>query len=142
MADNKARAREFIDVVFNRHDLDRAGDYFTEDQIEHNPWPGFPATVQGFTDGTAAFLAAFPDLRCEVDEVLEDGDKVIIRSRLIGTNTGPFMGMPVTGKRVDVEGIDIVRMRDGRMAEHWGVFDAAGMMQQLGLIPAPAGAPA
>jgi predicted ester cyclase len=71
--------------------------------------------------------------------ILEDGDKLIVRNRLIGTNSGPFMGMPATGKRAEVEGIDIVRMVNGMQAEHWGVFDAAGMMQQLGLIPAPAG---
>lgn len=132
MTDNKARACELVDVVFNQHDLDGGVDYFTQDQIEHNPWPGFPPTIQGFKDGAAAFIVGFPDLRCEVDDVLEDGDKVIIRSRMIGTNSGSFMCMPATGKRVEVEGNDIDRMRDGRMAEHWGVFDGAGMMQGSG----------
>jgi len=140
MANDKDVVREFADEVFTKHNIEGSERYFTADPVEHNPWPGYPPTVQGFKDGTAAFIAAFPDCRCEVDEVLSDGDKVIMRSRLIGTNSGSFMGMPATGKQVDVEGIDIVRMEGGRMAEHWGIFDGAGMMMQLGLMPEPAAA--
>ena len=139
---DKARIYEFVERVFNQHDVDSAGDYLAADVVDHNPWPGFPATVQGFKDGTRAFFAGFPDARVEIDEILSDGDKLVVRNRLIGTNTGPFMGMPPTGKRAEVEGIDIVRMVNGKQAEHWGIFDAAGMLQQLGVIPAPTGAPA
>jgi steroid delta-isomerase-like uncharacterized protein len=139
---DKARIQEFIERVFNQHDVDSAGEYLASDLVDHNPWPGFPGTLQGFKNGTKAFFAAFPDARVEIDEILSDGDKLIVRNRLIGTNSGAFMGMPATGKRAEVEGIDIVRMVDGKQAEHWGVFDAAGLMQQLGVIPAPATAPA
>ena len=139
---NKARVREFVDVVFNQHKVDAVSEYLAPDVVEHNPWPGFPATIQGFKDGTREFLTGFPDARVEIDEMLADGDKVIVRNRLVGTNSGPFMGMPATGKNIDVEGIDIVRIVDGRQAEHWGLYDAAGMMMQLGLMPAPAGSPA
>lgn len=135
---DKARIHEFIERVFNQHDVDAAGEYLSADLVDHNPWPGFPGTLQGFKDGTKAFLAAFPDTRIDIDEILSDGDKLIIRNRLSGTNSGAFMGMPATGKRAEVEGIDIVRMVDGKQAEHWGVFDAAGLLQQLGVIPAPA----
>jgi predicted ester cyclase len=55
-----------------------------------------------------------------------------------GTHQGEFMGMPPTGKRFEVEGFDMVRVRDGQFTEHWGLFDTMTMMQQLGAIPAPA----
>ena len=74
----------------------------------------------------------------EAEDVIASGDKVVARVRCTGTNTGDFMGMPATGKSVDVEAIDIIRFGDDGLAyEHWGVFDAMGMMQQLGAIPAP-----
>ena len=83
------------------------------------------------------FIAGFPDLRMEPEDLIASGDKVVVRARGTGTNDGPFMGMPATGKRVDVPLIDILRFGDdGLIYEHWGVFDAMGMMQQLGAIPA------
>lgn len=83
------------------------------------------------------YRAAFPDLRMEPQDVLASGDKVVARARATGTNQGEFMGMPATGRSVDVQLIDIIRFGDDGLArEHWGVFDALGMMQQLGAIPA------
>lgn len=86
------------------------------------------------------YIAAFPDLRMDPQDVLPSGDKVVARVRATGTNRGEFMGMPATGKSVDVELIDIMRLGgDGLVHEHWGVFDALLMMQQLGFAPeAPA----
>lgn len=87
------------------------------------------------------YMQAFPDLRFEVQDMLASGDKVVARFRATGTQDGGFMGMPASGRHVDVEGIDIIRFADDGLAhEHWGLFDALGMMQQLGAIPA--GAPA
>jgi predicted ester cyclase len=85
------------------------------------------------------YFAAFPDLHFDTEDVIEQGDKLVARFRATGTQTGEFMGMPATGKSVDVDGIDILRFGDNGLAhEHWGVFDALGMMQQLGLVPEPA----
>jgi len=76
-----------------------------------------------------------------VEDVLPSGDKVVSRMRATGTHEGEFMGMPATGKRIDVPFVDIIRFGDDGLArEHWGVFDAMTMMQQLGAIPE--GAPA
>ena len=87
------------------------------------------------------YLAAFPDLRFDAEDVLTSGDKVVARARVTGTHEGEFMGMPPTGKRFGVQAIDIVRFGDDGLArEHWGVFDAMTMMQQLGAVPAGAGA--
>ena len=82
------------------------------------------------------YVAAFPDLRMTPEDVLASGDKVVVRVRATGTHEGEFMGVPATGKSIDVQAIDIVRFEDDGLAhEHWGVFDAMTMMQQLGVVP-------
>jgi predicted ester cyclase len=82
-----------------------------------------------------AFIAAFPDLRNDLQDVFASGDKVVARVRVTGTNQGEFMGMPATGKSIDLEAIDIVRFGDGKAVEHWGAMDGMEMMQQLGAVP-------
>ena len=87
------------------------------------------------------YRAAFPDLRMEAEDVLASGNKVVARVRATGTHEGELMGMPATGKSVDVQLIDIMRFDDnGLVAEHWGVVDMLAMMQQLGVagVSAPA----
>jgi predicted ester cyclase len=82
------------------------------------------------------YAAAFPDMRFDPQDMLSSGDKVVTRARATGTHEGEFMGMPPTGRRVDVQLIDIIRFGDDGLAhEHWGVFDALAMMQQLGAVP-------
>ena len=78
-------------------------------------------------------IAAFPDLAMTPEDVVDGGDKVVARVRFTGTHQGDFMGMPATGRAVDVQLIDIMRFADdGLVHEHWGVFDAMAMMHQLG----------
>jgi hypothetical protein len=82
-------------------------------------------------------LAAFPDLRMVPEDVIASGDRVVARVRATGTHKGPFMGIAATGKRVEMNLIDIIRFDDdGRACEHWGIADQLAMMQQLGAIPA------
>ena len=84
------------------------------------------------------YIAAFPDLRFEADDILASGDKVVGRVTATGTNTGDFLGMPATGKSMQIQLIDIIRFgADGLAHEHWGVADVMGMMQQLGVVPMP-----
>jgi len=78
-------------------------------------------------------IAAFPDLAMTPEDVIDGGDKVVARVRFTGTHKAEFMGMPATGRSVDVQVIDIMRCADdGLVHEHWGVFDAMAMMRQLG----------
>ena len=82
------------------------------------------------------YRAAFPDLRMDPEDVLASGDKVVARVRATGSHEGEFMGMPPTGKSVDVQVIDIMRFaEDGLVHEHCGVVDTLAMMQQLGVVP-------
>jgi steroid delta-isomerase-like uncharacterized protein len=133
--DHAATMRRMYDLL-NAGDIDGFGDHLADDFIEHEETPGLAPTREGVKAFFRMYLAAFPDLRMEAQDVLMSGDKVVARSRATGTHQGEFMGMPATGKRIDVQLIDILRFGDdGRAHEHWGVFDALAMMQQLGAIP-------
>jgi steroid delta-isomerase-like uncharacterized protein len=122
-------------------DIDGFGEHVADGFVEHEETPGFERSKEGVIQMFHMYRAAFPDLRMEAEDVLVSGDKVVARARATGTHQGEFMGMPATGKRVDVQLIDIIRFGDNGLAlEHWGVLDALGMMQQLGAIPAPAAA--
>jgi steroid delta-isomerase-like uncharacterized protein len=104
-----------------------------DDFVEHEETPGLAPTKDGVVEFFRMYRAAFPDLRMEPQDVLTDADKVVARVRATGTHQGEFMGMPASGKSVDVQLIDIIRFDgDGLASEHWGVMDLVTMMQQLG----------
>lgn len=136
--DHTAVARQFFDRI-NEGDAAAIVAMLREDFVEHEEMPGLSSGRDGVGELFAMFRAAFPDVRWEPEEVLTDGDKVAVRVRVTGTNDGEFMGMGATGKRVSVQLIDILRIGvDGRIAEHWGVFDMFALMHQLGVVGAPA----
>jgi len=103
--------------------------------IEHEETPGLAPTKEGVLQFFRMYRAAFPNLRMDPEDVLASGDKVVARVRATGTHEGELMGMPGTGKSVDVQLIDIMRFdEDGLVAEHWGEVDVLAMMQQLGVV--------
>jgi steroid delta-isomerase-like uncharacterized protein len=124
--------------LINAGDIDGFAELLAGDFVEHEETPGLEPTKEGVKQFFHMYRAAFPDLRMEVQDVVAHGDKAVARVRATGTHQGDFMGMPATGKSVDVQLIDIIRFGDDGLAhEHWGVFDALAMMQQLGAIPTP-----
>jgi len=128
--------------LINAGDWDGFSALIADDFFEHEqPPPGIAPTKEGVLQYFAMARAGFPNLRFEPEFVLVDGDKAAAYFRFTGTQSGEFMGIPPTGKSVDVRGVDIVRWGDDGLGhEHWGVFDAMTMMQQLGVVPQ--GAPA
>jgi steroid delta-isomerase-like uncharacterized protein len=133
--DHAATMRRMYELL-NAGDVDGFGDLLTDDFVEHEDSPGLEPTKAGVKAFFRMYIAAFPDLRLEVKDLLVSGDKAVARVRAAGTHQGEFMGMPATGKGIDVQLIDIMRFDDdGLVSEHWGVFDALAMMQQLGAIP-------
>ena len=133
--DHASTMRRMYDLL-NVGDVDAFGDLLADDFVEHEESPGLAPTKDGVKSFFRMYIGAFPDLRMEAEDVLMSGDKVVARVRATGTDQGEFMGMPPTGKSVDVQLIDILRFGDdGLVHEHWGVFDALAMMQQLGAIP-------
>ena len=138
---NKELARRFYDEVLNTGDVERVSDLCTEDVVDHEAPPEWPAGIEGVKAFVRTFRAAFPDLRVTIEDMLADGDRVAARVRMTGTHQGDFMGVPASGSRVEFETIDIIRIADGKAAEHWGVTDNMALMQQIGAIApgAPAG---
>jgi steroid delta-isomerase-like uncharacterized protein len=133
--DISATTRRAYDLI-NAGDIDGFGELMADDFVEHEEAPGFAPTKDGVLDMFRMYRTAFPDLRMHAEEVLVSGDKTVTRVRATGTHQGELMGMPPTGKSVDVNMIDIMQFNDaGMVREHWGVMDMLSMMQQLGAIP-------
>ena len=127
--------RQFYELV-SAGDIDEFGALLADDFVEHEETPGLAPTKDGVMEFFRMERAAFPDLHLEPEDVLVSGDKVTARVRLTGTHEGELMGMPPTGKHIDVQLIDIIRFGDDGLArEHWGVVDLMAMMQQLGAVP-------
>jgi steroid delta-isomerase-like uncharacterized protein len=134
--DHAATARRLYERI-NAEDISGFSEHLADDFVEHEVTPGLAPTKTGVQEFFQMQLAAFPDLHFAVEDVFASGEKAVARVRYTGTNTGAFMGMPATGKSVDVQLIDIFAFGDdGLVREHWGVIDLMAMMQQLGLVPA------
>jgi steroid delta-isomerase-like uncharacterized protein len=139
MSDNKATMLRLYEEVFNGGNLETIDELLADDFVEHEELPpGIPQGKGAPRALVTMMRGAFPDFHAAVEEMLEDGNKVITRARFSGTHQGEFMGIPPTGKRVDIPVIDIVEFRDGKAVAHWGIMDQAGMMQQLGVGGPPA----
>jgi steroid delta-isomerase-like uncharacterized protein len=133
--DHAATMRRAYELI-SAGDIDGFGAILAQDFVEHEETPGLEPTKEGVLQFFHMYRAAFPDLRMDPQDVLVSGDKVVSRARATGTHQGEFLGMPATGKSIDVQLIDITRFGDDGLArEHWGVVDALAMMQQLGAIP-------
>jgi steroid delta-isomerase-like uncharacterized protein len=140
--DRAATMRRGYDLL-NAGDIDGFRALLAEDFVEHEQTPGLAPTKEGVLEFFRMYRAAFPDLRFDPQDVIASDDKVVVRVRATGTNSGNFMGMPATGKSMDIQLVDIVRFDDGGLGrEHWGVADVMTMMQQLGVVPMPEGVPA
>jgi steroid delta-isomerase-like uncharacterized protein len=134
--DNKALARRFYDEVINQGNLDLLDELVSEDFVEHEELPGLPTTgPEAPKAALGMFRAAFPDLQFTADEMIAEGDKVVVRGTMAGTHKGEFMGIPPTNKSFQVQFIDIVEIREGKATAHWGQTDQGAMMEQLGLAP-------
>jgi steroid delta-isomerase-like uncharacterized protein len=105
--------------------------FFAPEFVSHNNPPGFPPGVDGVKQFFSMFRDAFPDVTVEIDEMVAEGDRVAVATTFTGTHEGELMGVAPTGRRVSVTGIDIVRVADGKIAEHRGLTDIVGLMRQL-----------
>jgi len=134
--DPRALARRFYEV-FNRGDLDKLDEFVPANFVDHNPFPGQPPGLEGLKYSLNVFRSGFPDIKVTNDDVLVAGDKVVVRSTARGTNTAPFMGIPPTGKPIEIAAIDIWTVRSGKLVEAWHVEELLQMMMQIGAVPAP-----
>ena len=135
--ENKALIRRFYEEVWNDKNLDAIDELVAADSVDHELPPGLPPGREGAKAFVGMYLGAFPDTRITIEDIVAEGDRVVTRWSATGTHTGELMGIPATGKQINVTGLDINRISGGKSAEHWGQFDQMGLMQQLGVVPAP-----
>jgi steroid delta-isomerase-like uncharacterized protein len=130
--------RRFIEEGLNRGNLDVVDELIAPNFVEHEELPpGSPEGREGVRHYLRTMRQAFPDLHGTVGDEVVQGDKVVVRSTWQGTHAGHFLGIPPTGKRVSFDVIDIVRLQDGKVVEHWGLTDGLGLLQQLGVVAVP-----
>lgn len=136
--ENNAIAVRFFDSAWNRGDLAVVDELVTPDSVDYSTLHGEPEHgTESFKQIIMMFRSAFPDIHLTIDDEIYAGDKVVHRWTLRGTHQGPFMGAPATGKKVAFTGTTIVQMEDGKIAARWSNLDMLGLLQQLGLAPAP-----
>jgi predicted ester cyclase len=130
-----------IEEAWAKNDVAALDQYFAPDFASHSTLPGMPATLASAKGAHAKAMQAFPDRKSEILDVLADGDRVAVRLRVRGTNTGgaPWFGAPPNGKSIDFESWAIYRLRDGRVVEAWGINDGLLGMIQLGSLQPPRG---
>ncbi len=122
---NKAIVQHYVDEIQNGHSLDTLDSIFSEDFVDHMASSGglFVGGMDGLKRGYATFLSAFPDLHVTVEDLIAEGDKVVAYKTLTGTHRGTHLGIPATGKRVQYQIISIYRIKNGKIAEYWGLQD-------------------
>jgi steroid delta-isomerase-like uncharacterized protein len=134
----KALAQRFADEIINAQDLDGAlTELVVEDFVEQNPLPGQGPGRAGLADVLAGMFAAFPDLHWTLHDTIAEEDRIMTLSTWTGTHRGEFLGIPATGRSVTVEAWTLDRYRDAQLVESRIIMDIAGMLIQLGVIPAP-----
>ncbi len=135
--DNKAIVRRWIEAYNNRDIQQVEADVLAPGYVAHAPAASGPLDTEAWRQFTAAFIEAFPDLRLTVEDIFSVGDMVAARIAFHGTHRGEFQGVPPTGKEVAFSSIEIDRVVDGKVQEHWFELDLLGLMRQLGAIPEP-----
>lgn len=138
--ENKRLADRFHMDIFQAGRLEVADEILSPDFMIHAP--GYPPEWSRGTEGTkqlaTAIIEGIPDRRITHDETIAEGDKVMIRWTMTGTHSGELMGVPPTGRPIEVTGFDLFRIEDGKLTELWQNWDQLRLMQQIGAIPVPA----
>lgn len=130
---NAAVVRRYKTEILNSRDLEALGEVAAVDYLDHAAFPGQPPGLEGLRQRASHLFRAF-DPRWTIDDVVAGRDMVVLRWHLTGRHLGEYLGMPATGRRCVIRGIDMYRVRDGRMCEHWNVVDNLGFARQVGLV--------
>ena len=131
---NKDVVRSFIDALFTRGDLSAVDTYLTEDFVDHDPPMGVAPDREGFRAAAEMVRAGCPDWHSHLHRLVAENDIVVEHFTAGGTHRGDLLGVPPTGRRLTMPGINIFRLEDGRVAERWGRLDDLGILSQLGIV--------
>lgn len=136
-------SEENKELVRRAYDAMKAGDtaflreVMADNFVEHEEMPGIEPTKEGVLQYFETMRSAFSNFAMVIDDLAAEGDKVFVRARMTGTHQGEFMGIPATGKQIDVPTADFLRIENGKAVEHWGVTDTGAMLMQLGVAEMP-----
>jgi len=130
---NKHTVRRLYDLL-NAGNVEEIQDMVTDGYDEHDPLPGQGAGRDGVLDRYSMLIDALAP-QFTIEDVIAEGDRVVVRWTNSGTHVGEFAGIPPTGRAFSIAGIDIYRVVEGRLAEHWHVVDQLAMLGQLGVLP-------
>ena len=112
-------------------------DVVAPNSVDHDPAPGQVPGPKGYRDLFTEMRRAFPDMKVELAQLVADEDAIAFAYTFTGTHDGPLMGIPATGKKVKIRGMQISKFRDGKMVERWGSSDQLGILQQIGATAIP-----
>lgn len=132
MTDPKMVLGVFGARVFGQKDFSALSELMREDYIQHNPLVG--QGRKGFQDFFEAWFKASPDFKFDLKQIVSEGDKVWVYGTYSGTHKGDWLGIPGTGRSYAFDAVDMFRVEDGKLAEHWDVLDAYNLFKQLGAI--------
>jgi len=136
----KHTIKKFVEELWNARRLDVADEIFSEDCVTHQLRSGVldePAHrgPQEMKDHISGWLTGFPDLRFTIEQMIAEQDRVVSHLVMEGTHLGTWMGIPPTGKRLQIRMITIHRIANGKIAEDWVLVESLGLFQQLGAVP-------
>ena len=134
---NKSVIRRFVEEVQNQKSSDAYDELNDPEFVNHSAPPGVPSDREGGKMYLWGFFNAFPDSHWTIDDMIAEDDRVATKKTMTGTHTGTLGDIPASGNPVTIQYVDIMRVRDGRIIEHWLCMDQLAFMQQIGAIPTP-----
>ena len=134
--ENKATVRQFFEEGPSKGNLSFANELLSPNFVMHAPLPASPG-IEGMNEVITTCRAAFENLNVIIEDMVVEGDYVVARFTASGIHNGNFMGLPATGKPITMTGIEIFRIKDGKITELWAEANLLGLMQQLGIFPMP-----
>ena len=134
---NAAIMKKFYNEVANMGNMAMIDELISDSFMEHEQVPGGAQGKDAVKGWFTMLHSGMPDVKFTIIDMVAHGDKVWTYYKMTGTQSGEFMGMPASGKKIEVNGVDIVQFKDGKAIAHWGVSQDLQMMQQLGMIPMP-----
>ena len=138
LTQNKHIVDAFIQELFTKGDLDAVDRYLAPNFVNHDaPFPGAPEGREGMRVAASQYREALPDWHSEVEHLIAEGDIVVEIFTASGTHRGDLLGVAGTGRTLTLRGINVFRVDGDRIVERWGRLDQLGLLQQLGIVPAP-----
>lgn len=140
MDDPKDLIRRFVEELWNERRLDVADAIFAKDCVTHQlrsgePADGVPRGPQAIKEHVMGWIASFPDLRFNIEQMLSEGDRVAMQLLMEGTHQGPWLGIPASGKKMQIRMFTIHRVVQGKIVEDWVLVESLGLFQQVGVLP-------